>query len=152
PADVAGGGWRAWRAWWRGPLAELIDHHGAAAMLAIALALIFQFPVSGLWAPQTYRIGPHVANAGAAMAKIPDGATVITTLDLLAPLAARTDTYWIGNAGNPDTAYIVFDGANSGYSPQPSDIPAFVASQHPHATYHVIYDTGNVYVFQRAGA
>lgn len=139
------------RARWRGPLAAAIDQHGAAAMLAIAVALLFQFPVSGLWNPQTYRIGQHVADASAAMAKVPDGATVITTLDLLAPLAARTDTYWIGNAGNPDTAYIVFDGTNSGYSPEPSSIPAFVASQHPHATYQVIYDVGNVCVFQRAG-
>jgi uncharacterized membrane protein len=144
--EVTPGGWRAW---WNGPLAELIDRHGPAAILAIALALVFQFPVSGLWNPQTYRIGPHVADASAAMAKVPDGATVTTTLDLLAPLAARTDTYWIGNAGNPDTAYIVFDGTNSGYSPQPSDIPTFVAGQHPHATYHVIYTAGKIYVFQR---
>jgi uncharacterized membrane protein len=149
--DALAGRPRGWRAWWRGPLAEAIDHHGAAVMLAIALALIFQFPVSGLWNPQTYHIGPHVAEADAAMAKVPDGATVTTTLDLLAPLAARADTYWIGNAGNPDTAYIIFDGANSGYSPEPSNIPAFVASQHPHATYRVIYDAGSVYVFQRAG-
>jgi uncharacterized membrane protein len=146
--DITPGGWRAG---WNGPLAELIDRHGPAALLAIALALVFQFPVSGLWNPQTYRIGPHVADAGAAMAKVPDGATVTTTLDLLAPLAARTDTYWIGNAGNPDTTYIVFDGTNSGYSPEPSNIPAFVAGQHPHATYRVIYAVGNIYVFQRTG-
>jgi uncharacterized membrane protein len=134
-----------------GPLAAAIDRHGAAAMLAIALALVFQFPVSGLWNPQTYRIGQHAADAAAAMARVPDGATVTTTLDLLAPLAARTDTFWIGNAGNPNTAYIVFDGANSGYTPPPSDIPAFVASQHPGVAYHVIYDAGGVYVFRRAG-
>jgi uncharacterized membrane protein len=138
------------RARWRS-LAEAIDRHGTAAMLAIALALVFQFPVSGLWNPQTYRIGQHVADADAAMARVPDGATVTTTLDLLAPLAARTDTFWIGNAGNPDTEYIVFDGTDSGYSPEPSDIPAFVAGQHPRATYHVIYDTGDVYVFRRSG-
>ena len=53
----------------------------------------------------------------AAMARVPDGATVTTTLDLLAPLAARTDTFWIGNSANPDTEYIVFDGTDSGYSP-----------------------------------
>jgi hypothetical protein len=120
-------------------------------MLAIALALVFQFPVSSLWDPQTYRIGQHVADATAAMALVPDGATVTTTLDLLAPLATRTDTFWIGNAGNPPTTYIVFDGTNSGYTPPPSNIPAFVASQHPGVAYHVIYNTGDVYVFRRAG-
>ena len=133
------------------PLGAAVDRHGAAAMLAIALALIVQFPVRGLWNPQTYRIDQHVADATAAMARVPDGATVTTTLDLLAPLAARTDTFWIGNAGNPNTAYIVFDGANSGYTPPPSNIPAFVASQHPGVAYRVIYDIGDVYVFRRAG-
>lgn len=136
---------------WAEPLAAATDRHGAAAMLAIALALVFQFPVSSLWDPQTYRIGQHVADAAAAMALVPDGATVTTTLDLLAPLAARTDTFWIGNAGNPPTTYIVFDGTNSGYTPPPSNIPAFVASQHPGVAYHVIYNTGDVYVFRRAG-
>ena len=85
------------------------------------------------------------------MARVPDGATVTTTLDLLAPLAARTDTFWIGNPGNPDTAYIVFDGTDSGYSPEPANVPAFVASQHPRTRYSVIYDTGDIYVFRRSG-
>jgi hypothetical protein len=136
---------------WREPLDAAISRHGAAAMLAIAVALVFQFPVAVLWQPSTYQLGAHQTDANAAMAKVPDGATVTTTLDLLAPLAARTDTFWIGNPGNPNTAYIVFDGTDSGYSPEPANIPAFVASQHPGTTYDVIYDTGNVYVFRRSG-
>ena len=86
-------------------------------MAAIAVALAFQFPLSNLWHAGTYRLDAHVAAADAAMAVVPDGATVQTTLDLLAPLAARTDTFWIGNTGNPLTRYIVFDGPDSGYSP-----------------------------------
>ncbi len=136
---------------WRESLTAAIDRHGAAAMLAIAAALVFQFPVSNLLQPSTYHLGAHQADANAAMARVPDGATVTTTLDLLAPLAARTDTFWIGNPGNPDTAYIVFDGTDSGYSPEPANIPAFVASQHPRTRYGVIYDTGNIYVFRRSG-
>jgi uncharacterized membrane protein len=136
---------------WREPLNAAISRHGAVAMLAIAVALVFQFPVAVLWQPATYQLGAHQADANAAMAKVPDGATVTTTLDLLAPLAARTDTFWIGNPGNPNTAYIVFDGTDSGYSPEPANVPAFVASQHPGATYNVIYDTGDVYVFRRSG-
>ena len=92
-----------------------------------------------------------MADANAAMARVPDGATVTTTLDLLAPLAARTNTFWIGNSGNPATEYIVFDGTDSGYSPEPANVPAFVASQHPGITYNVIYDTGGIYVFRRSG-
>ena len=135
----------------RPSLTAAMSRHGAALMLGIAAALAFQFPVSNLLEPSTYRLGAHVTDANAAMAKVPDGATVITTLDLLAPLAARADTFWIGNPGNPDAAYIVFDGTDSGYSPEPANVPAFVASQHPGATYNVIYDTGNVYVFHRSG-
>ena len=136
--------------WYAAVLTE-IDRHGAAAMLAVAAALIFQFPLGSLLTPATYRISAHVADANAAMAKVPDGTTVTTTLDLLAPLAARTDTFWIGNSGNPATEYIVFDGTDSGYSPEPANVPAFVASQHPGITYSVIYDTGGVYVFRRSG-
>ena len=123
-------------------------HYGVAMMLAIAVALSFYFPVSNLWNAQTYRIGPHVASAEAAMAAVPDGVTVQTTLDLLAPLAARTDTFWIGNAGNPMTQYIVFDGRNSGYSPAITNVPAFIAQLYPRHEYTQIFQSGGVYVFR----
>ena len=90
-------------------------------MLGVAAALAFQFPLSQLWSPQTYSLGPHVAAARAAMARVPDGATVATDLDLLAPLAARTDTFWLGNfATNPATQYVVFDTASTDWQPPPS--------------------------------
>ena len=82
----------------RGPA---LARHGGAMMAAAAVALAFQFPLSNLWHGSTYRLDAHVAAADAAMAVVPDGATVQTTLDLLAPLAARTDTFWIGTPGNP---------------------------------------------------
>jgi hypothetical protein len=117
-------------------------------MLAIAVTLAFRFPLSNLWNAQTYRIGPHVASANAAMAEVPDGATVQTTLDLLAPLAARTDTFWIGNAGNPRTQYIVFDGQDSDYTPAITNVPAFIAQLYPDHAYTQIFDSGDVYVFR----
>jgi len=123
--------------------------HGAAMMVAVAVALSFYFPVSNLWNAQTYRISPHVAAAEAAMATVPDGATVQTTLDLLAPLAARTDTFWIGTSGNPLTQYIVFDGQNSDYSPAITSVPAFIAQLYPHHEYTQIFQSGGVYVFRR---
>jgi uncharacterized membrane protein len=144
-ARVSGGTGRAWLR----PLRIAAERHGAAMMVAAAAALVFQFPLSTLWNSQTYQISPHVAAAEAAMARVPDGATVQTNLDLLAPLAARTDTFWIGNSGNPETQYIVFDGANSGYSPVPSDVPAFIAQLYPKAGYRQIYENGDVYVFKR---
>jgi len=134
---------------WRTAVTTTIDRHGAVAMLAIAVALIFQFPLSSLWQPGTYRLGSHQSDMRAAIARVPSGATVTATLDLLAPLAARTDTFWVGNAGNPSTEYIVFDGTDSGYSPEPANIPAFVASQHRGLHYQVIFEAGDIWVFHR---
>jgi uncharacterized membrane protein len=129
----------------RGGLAR----HGAAMMAAVAVALAFQFPVSNLWHGSTYTISPQVAADNAAMAVVPNGATVQTTLNLLAPLAARTDTFWLGNAGNPLTQYIVFDGKNSGYSPAPASVPAFIHDLYPTAGYQQIFTRSDVYVFRR---
>ncbi|MGH3249510.1 MAG: DUF2079 domain-containing protein [Trebonia sp.] len=126
-----------------------LARHGGAMMAAIAVALAFQFPLSGLWQSSTYQLDAHVAAADAAMAVVPTGATVQTNLDLLAPLAARTDTFWIGNAGNPVTRYIVFDGDNSGYSPAITDVPKFIAAQYPHDGYVEIFARDNVCVFRR---
>ena len=123
--------------------------YGAAMMLAITVPLAFQFPFSTLWNAQSYRISSHVRAAEAAMAKVPDGATVQATLDLLAPLAARTDTFWIGNGGNPKTQYIVFDGQNSDYSPAISNVPAFIAQIYPGHVYTQVFESGDVYVFRR---
>jgi uncharacterized membrane protein len=122
--------------------------HGAAMMAALAVALAFQFPLSNLWNGQTYEIGPNVVADQAAMAVVPNGATVTTTLNLLAPLAARCDTFWVGNSGNPDTQYIVFDGPNSGYSPAITDVPAFIKQLYPHADYQQVFQDEGVFVFK----
>jgi uncharacterized membrane protein len=126
--------------------------HGAALMLLIAVPFAVHFPLSNLWNPRTYWVSSHVTAAEAAMAKVPDGATVLTTLDLLAPLAARTDTFWIGNSGNPETQYIVFDGLDSGYAPAITNVPAFIAGLYPDHAYTQIFSSGDVYVFRRTRA
>jgi uncharacterized membrane protein len=150
-ADGAAG-FASWTSGQRGPGRALLagaQRYGAAMMIAIAVTLAFQFPLSNLWNAQTYRISPHVAAADAAMAKVPDGATVEATLDLLASLGARTDTFWIGNSGNPRTEYIVFDGTDSNYSPTITNVPAFIAQLYPHHLYTQIFKSGHVYVFRR---
>ena len=126
-----------------------IARHGGPMMAAIAVALAFQFPLSNLWHGSTYKLDAHVAAADAAMAVVPDGATAATTLDLLAPLAARTDTFWIGNRHNPATQYIVFDGPDSGYYPPVANVPKFIALLYPHDRYVEVFDRAGVYVFRR---
>ena len=134
-----------------GRLAVALERHGAAMMLAIAAALAFQFPLSSLWSPQTYSIDRHVAAARSALARVPDGAAVATDLDLLAPLAPRTDTFWLGNQGNPATKYVVFDTASTDWQPPPRNVLAFVESLNHGARYRQIYVNDGVYVFIRAG-
>jgi uncharacterized membrane protein len=150
-ADTAGETGTAARAPTRA--AAVLAQHGAAGMLGIAAALAFQFPLSQLWTPQTYIIDQHVAAARAAMAKVPNGATVATDLDLLAPLATRTDTFWLGNfATNPATRYIVFDTQSTDWQPPPSNVLAFVESLNHGVRYRQIYVNDGVYVFIRSGA
>lgn len=148
---AAGQGRPGWDAREPGRLGAAAEQHGAAVMLAIAAALAFQFPLSNLWNPQTYTIGPHVAAARAAMARVPDGAQVATDLDLLAPLAVRTDTYWLGNsATNPATTYVVFDTASTDWQPPPRHVLTFVEGLNHGVRYRQIYVNNGVYVFIRA--
>ena len=121
-----------------------------AAMLVIAVLLAFRFPLADLWNPQTYTIDQHVRAENAAMARVPDGATVEATLTMLAPLADRTDTFWIGTYPNPAPEYIVFDESDSGWNPAPADVLAFVESRHPGAAYRQIFLANDVYVFRRS--
>ena len=122
-------------------------------MVAIAAALAFQFPLSQLWTPSTYTIDQHVQAAKAAMALVPNGATVGTDLDLLAPLAARTDTYWLGNSGtNPATQYVVFDTQSTDYQPPPTNVLSWVETLNHGTRYRQIFESDGVYVFVRAGS
>jgi hypothetical protein len=80
---------------------------------------------------------------------VPDGATVQTNLDLLAPLAARTDTFWLGTEGNPLTRFIVFDGDNSGYSSAVTNVPQFIEQTYPGDGYVKVFERDDVYVYER---
>jgi hypothetical protein len=127
-------------------------------MVAICAALAFQFPLSDLWHPQTYQLGTHVEAARAAMALVPDGTTVQTDIDMLAPLGARTDTFWIGNSpawqgskGNPATKYIVLDRDAGDLPPPPSaNMLSYVESLNNGVRYRLIYENDNVFVFIRS--
>jgi uncharacterized membrane protein len=128
-----------------------VARYGAAVMVVIAAWLAFRFPLDGLWNSQTYQISAHVSAEDAAMARVPDGVTVEATLSMLAPLAARDDTYWIGTSPNPAPQYIVFDNDDSGWYPPPTNVLQFVEQRHPGYEYQRIFTGNNVYVFRRDG-
>ncbi len=132
-------------------LGALVARAAPAAMMIIAAVLAFRFPLAGLWDSQTYAISPHVRAEGAAMARVPDGTTVEATLSMLAPLAARDDTFWVGTSGTQAPRYIVFDDANSGFSPPPANVLAFVDQRHNGFSYRQVFEESDVYVFRRAG-
>ena len=127
-----------------------VARYGAIVMVLIAGWMAFRFPLDGLWNSQTYAITPHVSAEDAAMAKVPDGVTVEATLTMLAPLAARDDTYWIGTSPNPAPQYIVFDNDDSGWAPA-SNVLQFVEQRHSGYAYSRIFVDNNVYVFRRIG-
>jgi len=130
---------------------EAVARYGAAVMVVIAGWLAFRFPLDGLWSPQTYVITPHVRAADAAMGRVPDGVTVEASLDLLAPLAARDTTYWVGTSPNPAPQYVVWDQDNSGWSPPPANPLTFIEQRHPGFAYQRVFADNDVYVFRRAG-
>ncbi len=132
-------------------LGEAVARYGAVVMVVLAGWLAFRFPLAGLWNSQAYVITPHVSAEDAAMARVPDGVTVEATLSMLAPLAARDDTYWIGTGPNPAPQYVVFDNTDSGWSPPPANVLTFVEQRHPGFEYLRIFAANDVYVFRRIG-
>ncbi len=130
-------------------LAAATVRYSPALMLAIAAGLAFWAPVKHLWQPQTYTIGQHVLTENAAMAKVPDGATVEATMTMLAPLAARADTFWTG-IPDPAAQYIVFDNTRSINNPQPGNMYQWIEHRHQGVRYRKIYSRDDVYVFRRS--
>jgi uncharacterized membrane protein len=130
------------------PLASQAGRYAAAVMAAIAVVLAFRFPLSDVWKPQTYDITARARADRAAVAAIPPGRTVVATMSLLAPLATRDTTYWIGTSGRLVPPYLVFDGLDSGYSPAPRNVPAFITRIYPRARFRTVFQADDVYVFR----
>jgi len=139
------------RATWLPAPGEAVARYGAAVMVVIAGWLAFRFPLDELWSAQTYDISAHVSAEDAAMARVPDGVTVEATLSMLAPLAARDDTYWVGISPNPAPDYVVFDETDSGWNPPPANVLAFIEQRHPGWAYLRIFADDGVDVFRRVG-
>jgi uncharacterized membrane protein len=132
-------------------LGAVVARYAAAVMVIIAAVLAFRFPLDGLWDSQTYTISSHVSAERAAMARVPDGTTVEATLSMLAPLAARHDTFWVGTSDGVAPRYVVFDASNSGFSPPPANALAFVDQRHNGVSFRQVFEESDVYVFRRGG-
>jgi hypothetical protein len=97
-----------------------------------------------------YTVSPHVRAENAAMAEVPDGATVEATQGMEAPLAARTDVFYARDPANPAPQYIAID--PNDYFAQPpigGNIALWVKRDHPDASYQQIFSRDGVYLFRR---
>lgn len=115
---------------------------------AVAIAVMAALPVGlgDLARPDAWTEGPAGAARDAALRAIPDGASVETTTATLAPLAARTDAYWIGGSKTRPPQYIVLDRYD--WRDAPRDGPGYAAGLHPGASYRVVFQRGNVTVLR----
>jgi uncharacterized membrane protein len=133
----------------RGAAAAIV-RYSPPLMLAIALGLCIWAPVKHLFQPGTYMISQHVRAENAAMAMVPDGATVEATENMEAPLAARADVFYARDPRNPAPQYIVIDPHD--YYVQPpigGNVTQWVKQDHPDARYQEIFSQHHIYVFRR---
>lgn len=132
---------------------RITGHVGRFGVAGIGLAALFLLPVYALghaFAALPYAPGPlHLAALHQAEAEVPAGASVEASLDVLAPLAAKADAYWIGNTAiDPAPDYLVFDGPASGSDLSPDQMVAAADSWHPLASYTVLSADDGVYVLR----
>ena len=97
--------------------------------------------------PETHR----VAVAREVIATIPEGATVVTDLSLLAYLVPRAEVSWMGTSG-PDKEYVVMNRNGGGNQWNVSDAAAW-GEQHSKqgASYSVIYNKNGFQIAKRNG-
>ena len=93
----------------------------------------------------------RVATAREVIASIPEGATVVTDLSMLAYLVPRAEVSWMGTSG-PDKEYIVMNRNGGGNQWSTTDAAAW-GEQHSKqgATYTVIYSKNGYQIAKRNG-
>ena len=140
-----------WHRLWARRVSGAMGQHGATAMLAASAAMIPQYAFAQFFDPSTFTFDARTAELRHAVSLVPDNVTVEGTMNVLAPLAAKDDTFWIGNGDDPPVQYVVLDTVVSGFSGTINDPVQFVESRHPGTTYNVVWsDSYGIYVLERA--
>ena len=135
---------------WARRVSEAMGKHGAVAAMAASVAMVPQFAFSQFFNPSTFTFDSRTSDLRHAVSLVPDNVTAEGTMNVLAPLAAKDDTFWIGNGNNPAVQYVVLDTVVSGFSGTISDPVQFVESRHPGTTYRVVWsDSFGIYVLER---
>lgn len=79
-----------------------------AIAVTAAIVLLPGLPLFSLVKAESWEPSPRAASAQAAIAAVPDGASVVSDIGLMNYLVSDHDVYWIGNA-NPEPDCIVID-------------------------------------------
>lgn len=124
-------------------------HHLPAAVLAAALALTANLPLSRLTEAATYRTPPNVTADEKLLERIPDGATVESDIRPLSRLTHRTQVFWIGDTGGLSPDYVA---VQLRQDRTPRQVLAETTARHPRSTYVVLGDTADLLVFRRTSA
>jgi len=139
--------------WWRRrahAASRAIGRHGAVAAMAASVAMVPQFAFSQFFSPSTFTFDARTSELRHAVSLVPSNVTVEGTINVLAPLAAKDDTFWIGNVGNPAVQYVLLDTVASGFSQTITDPVQFVEQRHPGTVYTVVWsDDYGIYVLEK---
>ena len=122
---------------------------------AIGLAALMLLPGYGfgqiLTAQQHAPSALHVQALRDAIHEVPAGASVETDISALAPLAAKADVFWSGNAAiDPAAQYVVYDTVAADEPLTPSQVVQLVEAWHPLALYELISSEDGVDVLREA--
>jgi uncharacterized membrane protein len=132
-----------------GAVAGLVARFGVAGIAFAALWTLPDFALAHVFSPPPAN-PTHRAALEQAVSEVPAGAGVEASLDVLAPLAAKADAYWIGNTAiDPAPEYVVFDGPASGTAYTPQQMVAVAHAWHPKAVYTIVSATDGVYTLRR---
>ncbi|WP_051451224.1 DUF2079 domain-containing protein [Actinospica robiniae] len=134
---------------WGAGASGAMGRHGAVAMLAASLAMVPQFAFNQFFNPGTFTFDARTDALRQAVAMVPSGVTVEATINVLAPLAARDDAYWVGNS-NPAPQYVVLDAVVSGFPGTISDPVQWVDGRHTGSSYEIIWSNPyGIYVLKQ---
>ncbi|WP_156252381.1 DUF2079 domain-containing protein [Pseudactinotalea terrae] len=112
----------------------------AGIAVVLALVVTIQFPLWKLTDGEYWTPGSRPEPAAVALAAIPDGATVVSDITLMAYLAPRTEVYWMGN-DNPVPEYVVlFQGAGIYGGDPPESAEAWAEERFPGEDFTQIVD------------
>jgi uncharacterized membrane protein len=139
--------------WWRRwahEVSRAMGRHGAVAALAASAAMVPQFAFGQFFDPSTFTFDARTSELRHAVSLVPSNVTVEGTINVLAPLAAKDDAFWIGNVGNPAVQYVLLDTVASGFSQTITDPVQFVEQRHSGTVYTVVWsDDYGIYVLKK---